>query len=237
MNESHSSEAEVARIRAAYFRRGHTVPEGRYSIFKEENLLARPELERRIIRSLRRFGQVELKNNKILDVGCGSGFWLRQLIQWGARPENLFGIDLLQERIEKGRELCPRGTVLQCGDASKLEFEDNTFNLVLQFTVFTSILDPIMKKNVAREMSRVLKPGGIILWYDYFVSNPKNPDVQGVTRKEISSLFPGLSILLKRITLAPPIGRTIGPISPSLYCLLSAIKPLCTHYLGLLKKQ
>ena len=173
---------------------------------------------------------------RILDVGCGRGFWLRQFIQWGAKPENLFGIDLLEERIQEGKQLCPLGVTLQLGDASNLEFQDDSFDLILQFTVFTSILDQQMKMKLAAEMSRVLKPGGAVLWYDYFFSNPHNPDVRGVTRKEILQLFPKLSISLKRITLAPPLGRAVGPFSPALYRAMSAFKPLCTHYLGLFQK-
>lgn len=236
MNSNRSSEIEVSRIRAAYIRRTEAVPKDRYSVFKEENLLGRLELEREIVRLLKRLKYTHLEHKKILDVGCGSGFWLRQFIQWGAQPDKLFGIDLLQERIQRGKELCPHGMTLKWGDASSLEFEDSAFDLVLQFTVFTSILDPEMKKELANEMRRVLKPGGAILWYDYFVSNPSNPDVHGVTRKEISQLFPGLSIFLKRITLAPPLGRVVGPVSPALYRVMSVFKPLCTHYLGLFQK-
>lgn len=237
MNPLIPEQTEVSRIRAAYARRNQTVPKDRYSFFKEENLLVHVELLREILRMLRLFQHTELGEEKVLDVGCGRGFWLRQFIQWGASPGNLFGIDLIQGRIQEGKELCPRGVNLCWGDASRLEFDDARFDLVLQFTVFTSILDPAMKRNVAREMIRVLKPRGVIIWYDYFFSNPNNPDVRGVTRKEISQLFPGLSIFLKRITLAPPVGRAIGPISPTLYRLLSAIKPLCTHYLGFFQKS
>jgi ubiquinone/menaquinone biosynthesis C-methylase UbiE len=229
-------EQEVERIRAAYARREKSVPQDLYSPFKEANLLSSLELQREIIRTVRRFGHSHLEEEKVLDVGCGKGFWLRQLIQWGSKPENLFGVDLLEEKVREARKLCPERMTLRCGDASRLEFEDETFDLVMQFTVFTSILDTEMKKNLADEMYRVLKPGGAILWYDYFVSNPRNPDVRGVSRKEISRIFPGLSIFLKRITLAPPLGRVIGPISPAAHRMLSAIKPLCTHYLGFLQK-
>lgn len=227
---------EVERIRSVFARREYRVPKDRYSLFKEENLLRNLELQREIIRTLRRFQHTKLEQETVLDVGCGEGFWLRYLVQWGARPENLFGIDLREEKINQGRTLCPRGINLQCGDASKLAFQSATFDLILQFTVFTSILDPSMRKNLAGEMCRVLKPGGAILWYDYFVSNPNNPDARGVTRKEIPFLFPGLSIFLKRITLAPPLGRAIAPVSPSFYRFLSTIKPLCKHYLGFLQK-
>jgi ubiquinone/menaquinone biosynthesis C-methylase UbiE len=237
MSLNQSSETEVSRIRAAYFRRNQAVPKDRYSIFKDENLIARQQLERQIIRLLTRHGHAQLEQKKILDVGCGAGFWLRQFVQWGAKPENLFGIDLLEDRIQEGKGLCPPCMTLQLGDAGNLEFEDSAFDLVMQFTVFTSILDPEMKKKLATEISRVLKPGGALLWYDYFVSNPFNPDVLGVTRKEISQLFPVFSISLRRITLAPPLARAVGTISPALCRVMSVFKPLCTHYLGFFKKS
>jgi SAM-dependent methyltransferase len=237
MDTPSTSGAEAARIREAYRRREATIPKDRYSLFKEENLLAHLSLQGEILRLFKRFQSTNLETERVLDVGCGRGYWLRQLVQWGGRPENLFGIDLMQDRIQDGKALCPAGVTLQCGDASQLGFDDGSFSLILQFTVFTSILDGGMKMKVAAEMSRVLKPGGTVLWYDYFVSNPNNPDVRGVTRGEIVDLFPGFSIFLKRITLAPPLARAVGPISPVLYRLLSSCKPLRTHYLGFFQKQ
>lgn len=231
-----SLDTEVERIRAAYAQREHTVPRDRYSLFKEENLLSNLELQKRILRTLKRFGHTQLERERVLDVGCGRGFWLRQFIQWGARPENLFGIDLLEDKVVEATSLCPNGVTLRCGDASRLNFENEIFDLIMQFTVFTSILNSEMQRNLASEMCRVLKPGGAILWYDYFVSNPSNPDVRGVTGRQISFLFPGFSIFLKRLTLAPPLGRAIGRISPAAYRLFSTFKPLCTHYLGFLQK-
>jgi ubiquinone/menaquinone biosynthesis C-methylase UbiE len=236
MPPSSPEQSEASRIRSAFTRRVQRIPKDLYSVFGEGQLLRIQELQRELLNLLKEFGNTDLQDKKILEIGCGNGYWLREFIQWGAKPEDLFGIDLLQERIQKAGELCPRGVTLRWKDASDLEFEDCTFDLILQFTVFTSILAPEMKKRVATEMYRVLKPGGAILWYDYFVSNPNNPDVRGVTRREISELFPGLSIFLKRITLAPPLGRAIGPIAPSVYRLLSTFKPLCTHYLGLFRK-
>jgi SAM-dependent methyltransferase len=237
MNEPSTSKAEAARIKDVYYRRENTIPKDRYSLFKEENLLAHLDLQGEVVRVFRRFGRTALETEKILDVGCGRGYWLRQLVQWGARPENLFGIDLIQDRVQDAKRFCPSGVTLQCGDASLLAFDDASFSMVLQFTVFTSILDDGMKKKVAAEISRVLKPGGAVLWYDYFVSNPRNPDVRGVTRREIVKLFPGFSLHFKRVTLAPPLARAVGPVSTLLYRLLGSFRPLRTHYLAFLEKQ
>jgi SAM-dependent methyltransferase len=232
-----STGAESARIMEVYRLRESNIPKDRYSLFKEENLLTHLDLQGEILRLFTRFERTSLEKEKILDVGCGRAYWLRQMIQWGAQPENLFGIDLMPERLQDGEKLCPPQVSLTSGDASRLDFPDACFTMVLQFTVFTSILDDVMKKHIAAEISRVLKPGGALLWYDYFVSNPSNPNVRGVSRREIVRLFPGFSIFLKRVTLAPPITRVVAPVSTGVYRLLSALRPLRTHYLGFLQKQ
>ena len=72
----------------------------------------------------------------------------------------------------------------------------------------------------------------IILWYDYHMNNPNNPDVKGVKKKEIYELFPNCIIHLKRINLAPPIARAIAPYSLLLCYLLEKLKVFNTHYIG-----
>ena len=227
---------EVARIRDAYARRQH-VPQDSYSFLNPSYVLMVQERENELLSMLSRYGVGSLEGKRVLEIGCGTGYWLRAFLQWGALPENVFGIDLLPERIEQAQKLCPYGVHLECGNATALTFPEASFDLVLQFTVFTSILDLAMRQCIATEMLRVLKPGGLVLWYDFFVDNPRNPDVRGVRKSEIHKLFPGCQIHLRHITLAPPIGRLVGRYSPLAYMLLSRSKILCTHYLGLIKKN
>jgi ubiquinone/menaquinone biosynthesis C-methylase UbiE len=107
-----------------------------------------------------------------------------------AQPENITGVDLLADRVAKARQLCPEALKVCCGNAANLTFPDATFDLVLQSMVFTSILDPTARQQIAAEMLRVLKEDGLILWYDFYVNNPWNADVRGVKRHEIYRLFP-----------------------------------------------
>jgi ubiquinone/menaquinone biosynthesis C-methylase UbiE len=231
-----AQERELSRIRNAYEQRRARRWKRRYTIAEPGNVLRIEEIQHRMLGLLvRRFGS-DLRATRILEVGCGSGYWLRQLIQWGAAPENLFGIDLLADRIATARELCPSAVGIECGDASRLRFDEHTFDAVLQFTVFTSVLDAGMKKAMAGEILRVLKPGGCVLWYDFFVNNPANRDVRGVSKKEIRQLFPACRVQLERVTLVPPLGRMLGKISPSAYRAISAMKVLCTHHLGFIEK-
>jgi ubiquinone/menaquinone biosynthesis C-methylase UbiE len=193
------------------------------------------ERRRAIASLLQGHGFLPLQEKRVLDIGCGSGAVLASLTDLGAQPHNLYGIDLLPDRIEAARQAYP-GICFICGNAESLDFPDAHFDLVLLFTVLSSILDNRMAHNVAREACRVLKPGGAVLWYDFRYNNPWNPHVRGITKQQIHQLFPGLEMHLRTITLLPPLARRLGRMTPILYPLLAAIPPLRTHYLGLLIK-
>jgi ubiquinone/menaquinone biosynthesis C-methylase UbiE len=224
---------EEARIQAAFARRRDVA---RYSWFDAGHLFLIQGRERLLIMRLKQYGFASLDDKKVLEVGCGTGYWLREFIKWGARPEHIVGVDLLSERVAEAKRLCPETVEIRCGSAAALSFPDKTFDLVLQSTVFTSILDFEMKRRIASEMLRVLKEDGLILWYDYHVNNPQNPDVRGVKKREIHQLFHGCRIALHRTTLAPPIGRRIAPRSWLACYLLEKVPFLCTHYLGVIQK-
>jgi len=231
-----NNQTETDRIKQVYEKRKEKVSSQLYSFFNPAHLFMIQRREWELLNLLKKFEINSLEDKKILDIGCGTGSILRNFIQYGANPENLYGIDLLPDRIETGRKINPNIN-FSCGDASKLPYQNENFDIVMQFTVFTSILDNRMKKEIAKEMLRVLKADGIIIWYDYFMDNPKNPDVKGVRKKEIYEIFPGCSIHLKKITLAPPITRALAPYSTFICFLLEKLKIVNTHYLGIIQKK
>jgi len=141
------------------------------------------------------------------------------------------------ERVAEAIQLCPTDVKIQKGNAADLQMSDQSFDVVLQSTVFTSVLDSNTKQRMASEMLRVVKQNGLILWYDYHMNNPKNPDVRGVKMREIKRLFPDCDIRLQRITLAPPIARLLAPYSWLLCYFLSRIPWLCSHYIGVIRKN
>ncbi len=227
---------EQERIKRAYEKRKGTAASSRYSFFDEANLFIIQGRERELLRFFNKHEITSLKGKKILDIGCGSGGELMNLIRYGAQPENLYGIDLLSERIDTAKSKHPT-VCFECGDASTLVFNDKTFDMILQFTVFTSILDSDMKKSIAQEMLRVLKDDGIIVWYDFLFRNPSNRDVRPVKKSEIVGLFPYCCIDLKKITLAPPLVRRLARYSTLLCLLTEKVKIFNTHYLGVIKKK
>src|SRR5438093_7833717 len=121
LTRSQGGADELTRIRAAYAERARRIPSSRYSLFDRAHLSMHQELEGAVLGALQRHGMDALQAKRILDIGCGRGQWLREFVQWGARPENLYGVDLLAERIEAARSLCAPGVHLICGDATPVD--------------------------------------------------------------------------------------------------------------------
>ena len=162
-----------------------------------------------------------LEGKTILDVGCGEGQQLLDLVSWGAQPADLAGIDLLEARVARAtaRARQPAATEkssgpdLRVGTRPICRGRTTIFDIAHQNTVFTSILDAGIKRDVAGEIVRVLKPGGVLIWYDFLFNNPQNPNVKGIGAREVRSLFPSCHVRFRRVTLAPPIARRLVPIS------------------------
>jgi hypothetical protein len=85
-------------------------------------------------------------------------------------------------------------------------------------------------------VARILRPGGYLIWYDIRYDNPSNRAVHGVTRSRLQALFPGWRQELKTSTVAPPVARRLGRVTPIVYPVLHAIPILRSHLIGRLRK-
>jgi SAM-dependent methyltransferase len=238
MNQGDAEISELKRIVAVYRERQATVPAGRDSMTTPAVLFVYQQRSRAILRTLAAQQLLPLRDKRILDVGCGSGQSLIDFESWGARRDNLAGIDLLESSVHLSRlRLCSPGRAadIRVGNAGHLPWPDRTFDIVNQSTIFTSILSVALRRSVAQEMVRVARPGGVILWYDFKVNNPSNPDVRRVGAAEIRSMFPECEVRLQSLTLAPPIARRLVPVSWTAALLLEKMRVLNTHYLGVIR--
>ena len=235
-------------VLAEFRRRDATLTSDTYSLTRDANLFFYQGRTRHALALLRRAGFFPCPEKTVLEIGCGARGWLPDFESWGVPRANLAGIDLDESRSEGIRRLlsghssdperAPTGGAdIRVGDASNLPWADATFDAVIQSTVFTSILAHDQRRNIAREMLRVLKHNGLILWYDFVYDNPSNRNVQGVRFSEVRRLFTNCTFESRLTTLAPPLARFIVPCSWLLAEILQSFQLLNTHRLIVIRKS
>jgi SAM-dependent methyltransferase len=228
------SRNETDAVRERYARRERF--DWRYSRLNPAALQASQERERALANLFARLGWFDVSQRRVLEVGCGTGGNLLELLRFGFAPRNLAGIELLSERYAEAMQRLPAGVVLMQGDASLIKLPDESEDIVLQSTVFSSLLDAPFQWRLAQTMWRWVRPGGGVLWYDFTVDNPRNPDVRGVPVSRIRELFPEGRVQYQRVTLAPPIARRVCALHPSLYPVFNVVPLLRTHVLAWIEK-
>lgn len=93
---------------------------------------------------------------RLLDIGCGTGLWLRAATAAGAKPA---GIDLSHLALDVCRRSLPQAE-LHCGAAERLPFDDREFDFVSCLGALEHFLQP---REALREMIRVAKPNASFL--------------------------------------------------------------------------
>jgi len=104
-------------------------------------------------------------HQKILEIGVGPG----STLEYYPSPSNIIGIDISASMIQRARK---KAATLNNGnsftfyvmDANHLEFPDNYFDVVMAAYVITTVQNP---HQVCREVLRVLKPGGRIIFVNH----------------------------------------------------------------------
>ncbi|MEZ4814770.1 MAG: class I SAM-dependent methyltransferase [Bdellovibrionota bacterium] len=102
---------------------------------------------------------------KILDIGCGTGHFTAELKRHFPMSE-VVGLDLSPWYLKEAEKKFPdSGIEWKFCKAEKLDFEDNAFDVVTSIYLFHELPENI-RKQAAKEMLRVLKPGGTLVQMD-----------------------------------------------------------------------
>jgi 2-polyprenyl-3-methyl-5-hydroxy-6-metoxy-1,4-benzoquinol methylase len=103
----------------------------------------------------------------VLELGCGSGYFTRELARSGA---DIAAIDVSPELLEIARANCSAPNVrYEIQNACALSYPDAVFDLV----VGSSVLHHLEIEEALREIYRVLKPGGAICFTEPNMLNPQ----------------------------------------------------------------
>ena len=226
---------ERRRILAENARREAEIDPERYAAWNRAEQFFAHSRKRLAAELLHAVGRFPDAGSRCLEIGFGRGSWLADLLAWGASERHLFGVEIDLERTASARRRLAAAHLVNA-DAGELPWPDASFDLVVVSTVLTSILDPEVRQLIASEIERVLAAGGVLVWYDFAVRNPRNPSVRPIRRHELRDLFPRLRGEIRSATLAPPLVRLTAPWSWWLTELLQSLPFLRTHLLAVLIK-
>lgn len=228
MSEGAEGVDEEQRLRDAYARRGPV-----------EQRLAGNRGHARIVaerdRALREaVRKLPAPAAELLEIGCGDGSIVSALVAERLALKGV-GLDILPEVIEQGRRTHPE-LELYDGNAAELPFEAGRFDVVLASTLLSSVPPGRVRHAVLAEVNRVLRPGGLFVWYDMRRRNPFNPDVKPFLPSEVKAALTGYEMHVSRVTVVPQIARRLGPLTAVAYPLLGLVPILRTHTCGWARK-
>jgi ubiquinone/menaquinone biosynthesis C-methylase UbiE len=183
----------------------------------------------------------------ILDVGCGTGWWLELLAAGGpesaslttrsrrarspaASPRVLDGLELLPSRADAARLRVP-GARIAVGDARELPYSSASFDVVTLFTVLSSLGTAIDAEQALSEAWRVLRGGGALLVWEPRIRSPLNPTTRFISSALLAHRLPAGDVQIRLTTVAPPLARRLGRHTERLYPRLASLTPLLTHRL------
>lgn len=111
---------------------------------------------------------VESKNIKFLDYGCGDGKYFKKLISLGLLNKNIHGVEISKNRLKRCHAINFKNAILV--DLSpKLPYKDNEFDVIN----FMEVIEHIPKAKIdliLKEIKRVLKQNGCLI-----ISTPNYP--------------------------------------------------------------
>jgi SAM-dependent methyltransferase len=225
---SRSAENEQRRLRGVYGGyRGSAGKQRDWSAENPGNAAIRAEL---VETAFSLAGRELIGADAILDVGCGSGWWLQRLAGDDRVSAHLQGVELLPERAAAARSRVPMAAIT-IADARELPFDAGSFDVVTLFTVLSSLSGAADAERALREVRRVLRPGGTLLAWEPRARNPFNHNTVFISRPLLERALIGTRVEVQTLTVLPPLARRLGTRTTRLYPRLSRIALLRTHRL------
>ena len=178
-------------------------------VIHSDDECARLELQARLANIERHLRYLPvLPDNRVLDVGCGSGSMSRLLARSFPRAE-VVGVDLREQYLDFARSLANaeniQNLIFRSADVFALPFADESFDVVWTKYLLQWLKEP---KRALKELKRVTRPGGAVVSCDFagfaIEHYPVTPEFDRQVRHVMTSLVDC------------DIGRKVAPLMISL---------------------
>ncbi len=116
-------------------------------------------------------------DGRVLDIGCGNAALTIKVAKKYPNAQ-IVGVDYWGKNWEYGKRTCEKNAAIegvsdrvtfQQSSASKLPFEDESFDVAVSNLTFHEVRDAKDKREVVREGLRVVRKGGIFVFQDLFL--------------------------------------------------------------------
>lgn len=137
------------------------------------------------------------KNLRVLDFGCGKGIIIRDMLVINPSLK-ITGIDVSKTAIAAAKKRMPEHKFYTIQEGQKLPFKNNSFDFITAFDVLLCVYDTEL---IFKELSRVLKPKGMLVITEPYYSllkniiiafvgyeqvfNPRGPAIRFYTKKSL----------------------------------------------------
>jgi 2-polyprenyl-3-methyl-5-hydroxy-6-metoxy-1,4-benzoquinol methylase len=124
------------------------------------------------------FGPRDLASKRVLEIGCGRGGFACWLASQRPAPMNIVAADFSATAVQKGRQFAFQRSLSQIQwevmDIEAIAHADDSFDTIISCETIEHVPDP---RKAARELGRVLKPGGRLL-----LTTPNYMGIMGLYR-------------------------------------------------------
>lgn len=113
---------------------------------------------------LRKYIKYVPKKNRLLEIGCGNGFFLEKALNLGF--ERVYGVEPSQDSVNKAKDRVKNQILVDIFRPG--QFKKNYFDIICFFQVIDHLTDP---NKFLAEGFKILKPGGGILCINHDVNS------------------------------------------------------------------
>lgn len=113
-----------------------------------------PDIAQTYLRYLRRNSHLLTKTERALEIGCGSGFFLKELVRFGFNK--VVGVEPSEDAVAQAGDLQDH---IHCCFFEQAPLDDASFDLICCFQTLDHLLNPL---DVLRRCLSLLRPGGLL---------------------------------------------------------------------------